>query len=270
MAIFKSFRVQIVDSPAPDANVLHDLGPCVIPILEWKADAVYGDRWVERDYFSAYTDDYLLAGGPNLNGNPNNAEHVETMRKLQEIAPLAVDRGVHGVFASGNYVRLISDSGYYATSESAAVQNVDREYDPHGNLMTGSTIADVLWSAPNRQPASCMFFTGEIVDGQIVSLKNSFVVNGERVDRSTYHVTVRNVSVGDPPNLITWLNQCTTQKEDKPQTITVSWARPGDGKVLTDTYDIDVAPPSATGGNTGGNTGGGGTEEGGGGGGHAF
>ena len=79
---------------------------------------------------------------------------------------------------------------------------------------------------------------------------------------------VLNITEALQNDIVPWLNGCTTQKEAEPQTITVSWARPGDGKVLTDTYDIDVAPPSATGGDSGGNTGGG--EDEGGGGGHSM
>lgn len=269
MAIFKPFRVQIVDSTAPDANVLHDLGECVIPILEWKANAPTGIKRYQRGFLADYTDDYMLAGGVNLSGDPNNEYVIESMNKLLDIAPLATGREVYGNFVAGNYIRLISESGYYATQERSGTDTINREYDPQGNLVAGtSLLSGIFFEA--RTDASCTCFTAVTSNGLIQSVKQELWLTGQEADRSTYRCGIYTKNADDSNNLASWLNQCTTQKEDKPQTITVSWARPGDGKVLTDTYDIDVAPPSAaTGGETGGETGGG-TEEGGGGGGHAF
>lgn len=273
MAILKPFRVQIVDSDAPDATVIHDVGSFLYPVLEWKANAPKGSSYPNNSaYFSAYTDDYLQIGGADLSGVPSHDKYNTSFSRLLEIAPLAVNRSLYGLTLRNNYIRIISPNGYYAADKilgSAGSMSMSRFFSPSGQSMgiaVWFSFGYGFLSSVCRIACTSATLSGRM----ILSAKQQYYCEGMDTGNREWQVIVDNITQESSVILSTWLNEC-ANFEPVQQSIPVQWARPWDGKVLSDSFAITVSPASESSGETGEESGGNtGSGEGGGGGGHSF
>lgn len=218
MAIFKGFRVQIVDGKTPSANVIEDLGECVLPILSYKASAPTGlDYRPGTGYFSNYTDDYLSIGSCNLSGDPLTSNFQNSFAKLLIMAPLTVDRSLYTHSYQGNYVRLYNAAGTYIVNQSplgvsGTASLVECHY-PDGNSFN-QTIFSFEYGFPNSMTRT-FSIVAEISGDNVVNVKQYYEIWGFPVSQSDvrWYAQVTNINNSA---FVTWLNTCKTYVEPAP------------------------------------------------------
>lgn len=206
MAIFKGFRVQIVDGITPNANVIADLGSFAYPFLEYSRDIPTGSIYPEYPtYLNQYTDDASSAGGVNLTGNPENSDWITNFNLLLEMAPLSVNRTIYGQSLLNNYVRFLNGSGKYALSGkitgSAGSGTVADLYDENGNRVNSFNLAVFEFGYDTSTPrVTCITVTSS---GGVISRTRQNIRFNPFNNR--YYIVVSNQDTTNT-DIINWLN----------------------------------------------------------------
>lgn len=181
---------------------------------------------------------------------------------INQYIPLMVPKfQIPSQYVSANaFLKLTNTpSGFYAVS-NAPLSLSDHSrgftaYDAAGNVITSDmplveisgredyAFGFVLIAAGPLETAS----TVKMVD-VILTTQASYLNPKGRVRAVlTYY------SEGDRDRL-NWLRGLSVSSPTKTVEVTVSWPRPGDGKILSDTFEINVSPASSSGGSSGGTT----------------
>lgn len=202
MAIYKGFEIQIVDGPGINANVIASLGNIAIPFLESNGYTTPSGQKTNppTDFLSAYTDEYLNAGG--LGFGYGDALYNTVLTYL----PLAKNLILNEY--AGYYVRLFNGSGKYAVSAQVlpkASGTVVGGFTPHnadGSQVTGNTGAFLTFFA--GMSANWRVPVVNLNNGSIVSYVGSLDVSGNIAQPNT--VRMEFAVYGMTADVIEWVN----------------------------------------------------------------
>lgn len=245
--LLKPFRV-LVTSDSAGNNIVEDLGIVIVPVFDYKkaGGGSYNSTNIAEfiAQVSLYIDQLSEFGNAVYQYKDDNWNSF--IDGLSAVAPKSVEK--HNTVTG--YIKLESDSGYYAISTNSTQANSNgalistwKLYDNNGTLLvsdlSGTTRSGLPFSSPTTVSAWCATIeNGKVTSGLSSSVSVSYYAPSPRWYLDTYNTQ----SVFSQSNFRNWLNGCSDYSKTSPQTITVTWSRPGDGKLLSATFEINVGP----------------------------
>ena len=200
MAIFKGFKIQIVDGYLPNSNVIQEVGNVVISVVD-KA-STYTNKYFDAtisfdvDVIEQFTNEQPSTGGAVI--IPATPQYPDAYAVIVKLMPLTTLVSA-GTLSSGQHVRAINNSGCYAIIDgSPSLYKADGT-----NIGTGLNF--LLYANNNSVLSTCQLI-GEYSGDTITSITNT--ISTSRRGADTVRFTSESASSNNANNTVTFLNLC--------------------------------------------------------------